>query len=65
MVDLTFVDLMTKLQAKCPTVKGFIILTDRKHMPAECKLRNVLCYEELLEVRHTKLPRTFLHFSLW
>ena len=53
MLDLTFIELMTRLQGKCPTVKGFIILTDRKHMPAECKLQNVLCYEELLQVWYT------------
>ena len=43
---------MTALQDKLPTVKGFIILTDRHHMPSDCKLRNVMCYETLLEVDH-------------
>lgn len=49
-LDLTFIDLMVKLQQKLTTVKGFIILTDRQHMPRECKLHNMLCYEDLLEV---------------
>ncbi len=51
MLDLTFADTMLKMQHKLPTVKSFIILTDRQHMPKNCKLRNLLCYEDLLEVR--------------
>jgi acyl-CoA synthetase (AMP-forming)/AMP-acid ligase II len=47
-VDLTFVPLLEKLQDKCPSVKGFIIMTDASHMP-ETSLRNVICYEVLLE----------------
>ena len=50
-LDLTFVTLMAKLQHKLPTVKGFIILTDRQHMPRDCKLCNVMCYDDLLEVK--------------
>ena len=49
-LDLTFVHLMANLQHKLPTVKGFLILTDRQHMPRDCKLRNAMCYEDLLEV---------------
>lgn len=50
MLDLTFVDLMVKMQRKFPTVKGYIILTDRQHMPKHSKLQNMLCYEDLLQV---------------
>jgi len=49
-LDTTFIDIMLKLQHKLPSIKGFIILTDRKHMPSDCKLRNVMCYEDTLEV---------------
>lgn len=49
-LDTTFIDIMLKLQHKLPSIKGFIILTDRKHMPSDCKLRNVMCYEDMLEV---------------
>ena len=51
MLDLTFVDLMAKMQHKFPTVKGYIILTDRQHMPKNSKLQNMLCYEDVLQVR--------------
>jgi len=45
--DLTFVPLFEKLQAQFPTVRGFVIMTDRAHMP-DTTLRNPICYEELL-----------------
>ena len=50
MLDLTFVDLMAKMQHKFPTVKGYIVLTDRQHMPKHSKLQHMLCYEDLLQV---------------
>ena len=46
--DLTFVPIFEKLQDKLPKVKGFVVMTDRAHMPVETKLRNVICYEEFL-----------------
>ena len=46
-VDLTFVGLMEKLEAEMPGVKGFVIMTDRAHMP-QTSLKNVICYEELI-----------------
>jgi fatty-acyl-CoA synthase len=45
--DLTFVPLFEKLQDKLPKVKGFVIMTDRAHMPAT-QLRHPICYEELI-----------------
>jgi acyl-CoA synthetase (AMP-forming)/AMP-acid ligase II len=46
-VDLTFVPLCVALQDKCPRIKGFIVMTDRAHMP-DAKLRNAICYEDML-----------------
>ena len=46
--DLSFVPLFEKLQDRLPRVKGFIIMTDRAHMPAASSLRNPICYEELI-----------------
>ena len=46
--DLSFVPIFEKLQDKLPTVKGFVVMTDRTHMSVETKLRNVICYEEFL-----------------
>src|SRR6202451_237559 len=46
-LDLTFVELMQKRAPQLPQVRGFVILTDRAHMP-QSSLPNTLCYEELL-----------------
>ncbi|WP_428266169.1 3-(methylthio)propionyl-CoA ligase [Haliangium sp.] len=46
--DLTFVPLLEKLADKLPAVEGYVIMTDRAHMP-ETSLPNPLCYEELIE----------------
>ena len=47
-VDLSFVPLLEQIAERLPRVEGYIILTDRDHMPATT-LPNVLCYEELLD----------------
>ena len=46
--DLTFVPLFEKLGSALPKVKGYVIMTDRDHMPAATSLANVVCYEDLL-----------------
>ena len=46
--DLTFAPVVEKIAALCPKVKGWVAMTDRKHMPA-LKIDNLLCYEELIE----------------
>jgi 3-(methylthio)propionyl---CoA ligase len=46
-LDLTFVPLLEKIASQLPRVSGFVIMTDRAHMPATT-LPGVLCYEELL-----------------
>jgi fatty-acyl-CoA synthase len=45
--DLSFVSLVERLAPELPRVRGYVILTDRAHMPAT-PLPNVHCYEELL-----------------
>lgn len=47
MLDLSFVPLVEKLVPHLNTVKHFIILTDREHMP-DTSLPGALCYEELI-----------------
>jgi len=46
--DLSFVALAEKLAPACKSVKGWVAMTDRAHMP-KASLPNLLCYEELLE----------------
>ena len=47
-IDLTFVELVESLEESLEGVEGFIILTDKDNMP-ETKLKNVICYEELIK----------------
>jgi fatty-acyl-CoA synthase len=47
LLDLSFVPLAEAMAPRCPSIKGYILLTDRAHMPTT-KLPNVLCYEELV-----------------
>ncbi|MDH3319792.1 MAG: AMP-binding protein, partial [Betaproteobacteria bacterium] len=47
--DLTFVPLVEKLAPQLKTVKHFVLLTDRAHMPAKTSIPKLLCYEELME----------------
>ncbi|UCD68427.1 MAG: fatty-acid--CoA ligase [Betaproteobacteria bacterium] len=45
--DLTFVPLVEKLLPELKTVKGFVVMTDKEHMPTS--IPNAICYEELLD----------------
>jgi acyl-CoA synthetase (AMP-forming)/AMP-acid ligase II len=45
--DITFTPLIEKLAPQLGTVKGFVAMTDRAHMP-NAKIPNLLCYEELV-----------------
>jgi len=45
--DLTFAPLIEKLGPLMKSVKGFVAMTDRAHMPA-LSVGNVICYEELV-----------------
>jgi fatty-acyl-CoA synthase len=47
--DLTFLPLVEAIAPHCPTVKGFVLMSDRAHMPAETPLANLLCYEDLID----------------
>ena len=45
--DLSFVALVEKLLPRLNTVRAFVVMTDRAHMP-ECAIPGLLCYEDLL-----------------
>jgi 3-(methylthio)propionyl---CoA ligase len=47
--DLNFLPLVEKLAPALPTVKHFVLMTDRAHMPAQTGIPGLLCYEELVE----------------
>jgi fatty-acyl-CoA synthase len=47
--DLTFLPLVEKLAPRLETVKRYVLMTDRAHMPAKTSIPGLACYEELLE----------------
>ncbi|MGM0631696.1 MAG: long-chain fatty acid--CoA ligase [Pseudomonadota bacterium] len=53
-VDLTFVELLEPLMERLDTVQGFVVMTDREHMP-KTSLSPLFCYEDLMADQ----PETF------
>jgi len=51
--DLSFLPLVEAVASRVKTIKTFVLMTDRAHMPADLskfgKVPNLLCYEELVE----------------
>ena len=47
--DLTFLPLIKAVTDRCQTVKAFIVMTDRAHMPKDAGIGNLLCYEDLID----------------
>src|SRR3546814_4263700 len=62
--DLTFAPLVEKLAPQCPTVRHWVAMTDRAHMPS-LQVPNLLCYEELLErsEEHTSELQSLMRIS--
>ena len=50
--DLTFLPLVEAVAARMKTVKRFVAMTDRAHMPAASKIADLLCYEELIDAEN-------------
>ncbi|PCJ69305.1 MAG: long-chain fatty acid--CoA ligase [Rhodobiaceae bacterium] len=47
-LDTSFVAVLEGVADTLPDVKGYVIMTDREHMP-ETSLKNVHCYEDLID----------------
>jgi fatty-acyl-CoA synthase len=46
--DMTFLPIIEKIASQCATIRAFIAMTDRAHMPKATTIPTLLCYEELL-----------------
>jgi acyl-CoA synthetase (AMP-forming)/AMP-acid ligase II len=49
--DLTFLPLIQAVAGRTKTVRHFVAMTDRAHMPADAKVPNLLCYEDLVDAQ--------------
>ena len=47
--DLTFLPIVEAIASRVKTIKVFVAMTDRAHMPATSKVANLLCYEDLID----------------
>ncbi|MEC5160786.1 3-(methylthio)propionyl---CoA ligase [Janthinobacterium sp. CG_23.3] len=47
--DLTFLPAVEAIAAQCQTIKYYILMCDRDRMPADSKIANLLCYEDLID----------------
>ena len=47
--DLTFLQAAEAFSAHCTTIKGYVLMCDRERMPKEHKIKNLMCYEDLIE----------------
>ncbi|MGR4869312.1 3-(methylthio)propionyl-CoA ligase [Variovorax sp. LARHSF232] len=47
--DLSFLPLVEAIAPRVSTIKAFVAMTDRAHMPVEAKIPGLLCYEDLVE----------------
>ena len=47
--DKTFLPLVEAVAARLKTVKHFVLMADKAHMPAEHKVPGLICYEDLVE----------------
>ncbi|ODV10970.1 MAG: long-chain fatty acid--CoA ligase [Rubrivivax sp. SCN 70-15] len=52
--DLSFLPLIEAIASRTKTVRHFVAMTDRAHMPASSKVPGLLCYEELLEAQNDR-----------
>ena len=47
--DLTFLPLVEAIASRVKTIKAFVAMTSRDHMPATTTVPNLLCYEDLVD----------------
>ena len=47
--DLTFLPAIEAMARHCKTIKGYVALCGRAHMPTETTIPTLLCYEDLVE----------------
>ncbi|MBT9486165.1 MAG: fatty-acid--CoA ligase [Rubrivivax sp.] len=49
--DLTFLPLVEAVAARLKTVKHFVLMADRSHLPASSQIPNLRCYEDLVDAQ--------------
>jgi fatty-acyl-CoA synthase len=47
--DRSFLPIVAAIAGRVKTIKAFVAMTDREHMPKESAIANLLCYEDLVD----------------
>ncbi|MES2263488.1 MAG: 3-(methylthio)propionyl-CoA ligase [Pseudomonadota bacterium] len=47
--DLTFLPAVEAIAAHCKMIRTYVLMCDRDRMPADTKIPNLLCYEDLID----------------
>jgi 3-(methylthio)propionyl---CoA ligase len=47
--DLSFLPLVEISASRCPSIRHYVLMSDRAHMPRQTSISNLLCYEDLVE----------------
>ncbi len=47
--DVSFLPIVAAMAGRATTIKAFVAMTDREHMPKEPAIPNLFCYEDLIE----------------
>ncbi|HEY8024400.1 MAG TPA: 3-(methylthio)propionyl-CoA ligase [Burkholderiaceae bacterium] len=47
--DMTFLAGAETFSAHCTTIKGYVMMCGREHMPKDSPIKNLMCYEDLIE----------------
>jgi 3-(methylthio)propionyl---CoA ligase len=62
--DMTFLPLIQAVAGRCKTIRHFVAMTDRAHMPADAKVANLLCYEDLIDAQDDRYEWPLLDENL-
>ncbi len=49
--DMTFLPLIQAIAGRTKTIRHFVAMTDRAHLPADAKVPGLLCYEDLVDAQ--------------
>src|SRR6476620_6889367 len=52
--DLTFLSLVEAIAPRVKTIKAFVAMAGREHMPASLTVPNLLCYEDLIDAHSSE-----------
>ena len=47
--DITFLPIIQAIAGRVKTIKAFVAMTDRAHLPQDSGIANLLCYEDLID----------------